>query len=304
MNWWLDLSDDPLHAVQFVEGESRHVAVWFSPLSADFYLDDSGAYFGTLDIDPPDNFDPSGDIWRRFVDSLRISADAYVDPVEANGVAVRLSHDGRLRVYWDRPHRLVLESDGQFVDLPFDDDAPLVAVGLDRDLGTIAALSASKALHFYQQNVYVGRYGLSDVSLGHAARVFLPDAAGVAVVVHDKGALVVDLGGRVRARTVLSSVVDVAACAPGGQFLALGERHSGLMHVYDIDLTLLHQGHSHNVLERAQALQLMPRFPAENEYLSSLAVADDGALAFTLGGAVCRSHIEVLPDLPHPRTLF
>lgn len=305
MSWQIDLADHPLHAVQIVDGHPRQVAAWLTRTAVRFYSVDNGAFYDTLTIDAPERATLDDDVWRSFVESVRAPRGDFLVPFAARDMTVLTSYDGRLRVYWDHQGPLLLDSDGQRGPLLCRDDTPFIAVGLDRDLGTVAALSAANNLHFFQQHVYVGHYALEDAQPdGGLRRVFIPDAVGVALVVYENGAQIVDLSGRVRFRLAVPSAVGAAACSPGGNLLILGERDQSVVLVYDAELRLLHRGNLRDVLEQAQPLQLMPRTPGPEAALRGLAVDDDGVFAFALDGVMCCAHVEMLPDVPYPRPLF
>lgn len=304
MSWKLDLSSRPIHSLQIVDAAPRQLAVWLDAATVHFYAVENGALYGSLVIDSPGAFDPYSLAWREFVAGLRVPHGDFLPWVALGDVTVLTSYDGRLRLYIDRAHRLVLESEGLLEDLPCDDDAPILAAGLDRDLGTVAALSAAEQLHLYQQHVYVGQYALSDVPQTGLHAVYAPDAGGEAIVVFESGVRIVDLSGRVQYHTETSALIGSAACAPAGNLVVLGERDRALVRVYDSELRPLHQGSAHALLGAAHALQLMTREATPEASFDGLAVDNDGVLAFALDGVVCCSHVDLLPGLPYPNELL
>lgn len=300
MSWQLDLTDSPIHALQIIEGEPRQLAAWLSATCVQFFAVENGAYYGELNLEPPgSSFDLRSNAWQQFTGTLHTPHGAYLPSVTVADVTLLTSYDGRLRLYCDAQSQLILESDGQPGKLPRQDDlSVLIAVALDRDMGTVATLSAAGKLHLYQQQVYIGQFALEHGIEAEACALFAPDAGGEVIVVGDMSVQIVDLSGEVRFRIVIPTPIQQAACTPTGNLLVLGERTSTLLHIYDSTLNLLFQGRASRLLEQAPSVQLLPRNSEHSLPLEALAIDDDGVLAFALGGVICCSHVDSLPALP------
>jgi hypothetical protein len=302
MAWRLDLSDQPLHAVHFLAGDPPLLAVWLSPSEVWYYGVLDGAYYGEAQIVLPHPLDLVSESWRDFVVSLYAPNDAYLPHVDSGDVTISTSYDGRVRLCWERGARLMLDMDGQRAVLAAQRDVPFVAVAMDRDLGTVAALDAARTVYFYQQHVYVGRYTLTEIS--GSPRLFVPDAAGQIVIAHETGITVVDSAGQVQATLAATTPIGYAACSPEGEFIAMADRDTPLLRICDAQLQTLYQGSARDLFQETHALQLLPCELSPISRVTALAVSDVGDLAFALEGSVVCTSVDVLPAVPRQGALF
>lgn len=304
VSWWLDRSDGVILHVGIVEGHPRLVAVWMTRSAVEFYAVDNGAFHGALEVAGPAVIDPAAQSWRDYVDHLRAPSGTPLAAVDMETGSILVSHDGRFRLYWDHAQKLLLDSDDAQIALPRHDDAPLLAVGLDRELGTIGIVTRSGMVYFYQQHVYVGGYLIAGSDDGEPVAITLPDAAGAAIVFFERSVATVELSGRVRQKTALSFHLGSGVCAPSGEVLAVSDRLAPIVHIFDGEFGAVAQGDVRNIIASARPLHLIPRGPRPGASVDAMAVADDGTFVFTIDGVVCCSHITDLPELPYSRTLF
>lgn len=304
VSWWLDRSDGALLQVGIVEGTPRLVVVWVSSTIVEFYTLDNGAFHGALELVAPAVIDPAAQAWRNYAGRLCEPSGMPLAAAQMGAGSVLVSYDGRFRLYWDHAQGLLLDSDGAQMALPHHHDTPLVAVGLDRELGTIGLVTQSGMVEFYQQHVYVGGYEVAGPDDGAPVAIALPDAAGVAIVFFERSVAIVDLSGRVRHKAALSFSLGSGVCAPAGEVLAASERLTPIVRIYDGELAAVAQGDVRDVIGSTQALHLMPRDPRPGTTVDAMALADDGTFVFAIDGVVCCAHTMDLPELPHSRTLF
>lgn len=298
MNWHLRLSEGPLPAVQLVNGDPPLVAVWLTPDSVYFYAEEDGVYYGGLDLsNPPD--DLRSETWRDYLEGLRAANGAYLASVNLEHTFVLTSNDGRLHVYQRDYHQLILDVDGEQTVLEQNSDAGLISIGLDRELGTIGALSDDNHLKIYQQQFYLGAYPLEST----AKKLFVPDESGTVVLIGEQKIQIADTAGQIQQSAEASGPIGAAACAPDGSRIVSAEQD--VLKVYNARLQLLRQGSALDLLERSIALELLPE---NNVFLPSspeaIAVSNTGKLAFALGGFLCCTSIDQLSRLPQPRKLF
>lgn len=304
MSWWLDRSDGAIFQVGIIEGAPRLVAVWVTRSVVEFYAVDTGAFHGMLELAAPAVIDPAAQSWRDYVERLRAPSGIPLAAAEMETGSVLISHDGRFRLYWDNVQGLLLDSDDAQTALPRHDDALVLSVGLDRELGTIGLVTQSGMVEFYQQHVYVGGYVFAGSDDGAPVAIALPDAAEAAVVFFEHSISSVDLSGRVRHKTALSFSLGSGVCAPSGEVLAASDRLTPIVRIYDGELIAVAQGDVRDVIASAHPLHLMARGPRLGTSVDAIALADDGTFVFAIDGVVCCSHVTYLPELPHSRTLF
>lgn len=301
MNWRLRLSEHPVKSLQIIPGDPALVAVWTVADRVQCFDLSTGASYDPLPIVPPRDLFLDGEAWRSFLETLRAPNGAYLPVVDLGYMVIYTSYDGRLRVYWGRGDRLVLDVDGRHTLLPQPGGVPLAAVALDRELGTVAALSTDAVLHFYQQCVFVGAYPVV-FGGGSPPVVLLPDAADVAFLVDETGLQAIDMMGRVVHNQHLPLHGGMVGCSPDGDRLVVAEQ--GTLRVYNSELRLIRQGNAYDLVTRATPLQLFDELPSSDSGVQGTAIADDGTLIITLDGIVCRTQISEFSPLPQPRTLF
>ncbi|MCD4686517.1 MAG: hypothetical protein K8S97_11340 [Anaerolineae bacterium] len=304
MAWRLDLADQPLHAVHFLAGDPLLLAVWLSESEVRFYDVTHGVYHATAHLALPTLRDLTGETWREYIVTLCAPNGAYQPCVDTGSMVIMTSYDGRLRLCWERHVRLVLDMDGERAVLRAQRAVPFIAVALDRDLGTVAALDAAHTLYFFQQHVYVGHYALTDYEISDTPALFVPDVSGRAVIAHENGIVVINQAGQIQAALTTAAPIDQVACSPEGDFIVVADRDALTLHVYDAELHMLYQGSAHDVFDAVRALQLLPRDLSPASRIASLAVTGRGDLAFVLAGSVCCSTLDALPAVPRQGTLF
>ncbi len=306
MNWRVHLSNRSIHGMQLLAGQPVLVAVWTDRNRVRFFDAANGApLVDVLEVVTPPIFEPEGEAWRVFLAGLKAPNCAFLPLVETDNATVLTSTDGRLRVLWARhDHHLLVEVDGCWRSCQRVGDAPLVAVGLDREMGTVAALSADGLLHFYQQQVFVGSFPVAIDPDTVRPVVLVLEAGGAAVVVDRTSLQVVTMAGQVEIRQAVPWRIGPAACAPDGRWIVVADREQALLRVYDAGLQLVRQDAAHRLLRRAAQTQLLAAMPAPDAILHTLDVGQDGSLVLALGGTVCRTHIGELVAVPQPRTLL
>lgn len=297
MSWWLDLSDDPPHAVQLLDGDPALIAVWTTPQTVQFYAQDTGASYGHLTVSAPPGTDEA---WRDFLGSLRAPNNAYLPVVDTTAGVIYMAYDGRLSVYCLPDASLSLIVDG--LQTALTPTGTVCAIDLDRELGTVGVLAADGQLHIYQQHVHIGDFP-ADAS-GDVVALLLPDFTGTIWIVSSARIQTRDLGGTLLHSKQPLAASSAAACTPDGALLVTADRDQAFLRVYDAELHLVRQGSAWNLWADSTQIQLLAAPPFEDALLRSLDVANDGTLVFALGGSLCLTHINQLTPVPRPRALF
>ncbi|NLX08900.1 MAG: hypothetical protein GXY36_04535 [Chloroflexi bacterium] len=302
--WLLDLADRAIHAIQLLDGDPPQVAVWTDRHVVSFYDQVAGTFCGSLSTAWAAEAEPEQAARRAFLETLRAPNGAYLPVVDTGRAVIHTSRDGRLHLLQYDERRLVLEMDGYRGVLARDGAAPLVATALDRELGTVAALSADGQLHIYQQHVYVGAFPVEVRLDGSPVHLFLPDGSGTVCLADSASLRVLDLGGTVQQTAALATPAGVVCWMPDGAWVVTGEPEQGMIRLYDAQLTLARQGSAERLLDRANLVQLFVMMPDPGAQLTAIALANDGTLAFALGGLLCVTQAAELVPQPQPRPLF
>jgi len=305
MNWRLHLSDSPIHTLHLLSSDSSvMLAIWLKASELAFYAAENGALLDVRNVSYPVNLSPTSDGWPVFVDSLRAPNGIYLPVINTGLWKIYTSHDGRLRVYQGHDHLLILDADGWQSFLERDGEAEVVAVGLDRELGTIGALSADGLLHIYQQHIYLGAYPVSLTSGTTPPLLLLPDALGCVILIDAESIQVVDTAGQVLRHVMLSAPLSAAACSPDGSRMVILDRGTAILRIFDSQLNLIRQQSALDLMENATQLQLLAGLPGPDISSSSVDITNDGLVAFALDGAVCLIHTTEIATAPRTRALF
>ena len=305
VGWWLNLADHPVRVVQLLDGDPVQVAAWLSDDHVHFYAAQTGALYESRAVKLPVLVDVHEESWHTFLDLLRAPNHAFLPSFDTDHTQVYTSYDGRLRLYALPSEGLMLDVDRRQIALGFNSGAEVVALGMDRDFGSLAALTDDGQLHIFQQQVYVGAFGIeNDWADELPFGVFLPDSAGVIVLVGETQIQVWDMAGQVLHRYHAPAAMRVATCSPDGERIVTGDRDQAIIRVYDAALIPLRQHSASDLLAQAAPVQLFGSPPSEDACLDSLAVLNDDTLVFALHGALCQTHLSALNELPQPRALL
>lgn len=302
MTWRVHLSNRPLQRVDFLR--SSLLAAW--PSAHQVYCFDvaTGAQMGERTLHPPER--DSGERWQHFVAANTAIKGLYLPFARAGSTSIYISEDGRMRLYHEGGAALALDIDGREVPLDSADAGEFLALDMDRFLGLIGALDEAGRLHLYQQHIRVGAFDLDlrprpdlrpSVAIAHG---------GSAIYVTDgRRILLVDVGGQIRRSLEPHYEVGRMACSPNGRLLVTGDMDTNVIRIYNgADLTPTHQRHAVDLLADADQLQLLADLPPSTVALADLAIANNGAVAFALGGTVCISQMARMNALPRPQRLF
>jgi hypothetical protein len=303
MGWRLDLSDQAVRAVELVEGEPPQLAVWTPSHEVRFYDIQDGTVLDALDVFWPNATNFGSEAWRAFLERLRAPNGMYLPVVDVGGVTVHTSNDGRLRLYEDSEHRLMLDVDGQRTILQHPGEAAAVAVALDRELGTLGVLAQDGLFHLYQQHVHMGTMPVA-LDLDEKPTVFVPDMASIVWLVDRHHVLGVDNAGQVAHHLDLAEAgIRAAACSADGLHIAITDQ-SGMIRLYDAQLRLQRQQDVHSLLEATRPLQ--PRsLPTDSGWVAdSISISNAGHLAFVAGGILCVTAWDQMRLVPQARRLI
>ncbi len=298
--WAVELAPYPLFAVDLVAAGDSVIAAWITERDA-VVFNANGVYLGPVSV-PPFAGQPGGAGWTGLLEGLQVLAGVYLPVATLPNGTLRVSADGRLQVWHGADDRLVLVDDAA-IELEREGSAPLVAVGLDRELGTLVALDRSAHVHVYQQSVYVGAFLLA-LELGAHVQLLVPDGASHFFLVEPLGVHVVGLNGDVLASSTGLPAAAAAACDPSGRVLVTAGRDRPWLRVYDDRLNELGGGDMAQLVAGLRvASGRLPSALADTP-AHAVALAADGSLALAVAGWLCLTWLDVLDAWPRPRRLL
>jgi WD40 repeat protein len=301
MTWRLHLSNQAIQYINILPGKPSLLAVWTQRTRV-FYFDlESGAPMGERAFKDGKFENRQDEKWREFVASLTAPNKAYLPVIRTPQAEIFTSEDGRTRLYDTGKSGLYLEANDKESKLETKNEAPLVAVGMDRFLGLIAALDEKASIHIFQQQVPVGIFetGLyldddvrPQIAISHGGgSIFVTDGQQVALI---------DPNGQARKRIESHYRIGKLDCSPNGQHLITADTETNVIRVYNgTELTATHQRHAVDLMAEADQLQLIADFPPATVALNGLTINNKGVLAFALAGVVCASDITCMDALPH-----
>jgi hypothetical protein len=302
MMWRVHLSNRPLQRID-LPGPAV-VAAWPGPQQVYFFDRSTGVQFGERTLRPPDR--NNQERWQEFVGGLVVPTGAYLPYVRAGNTSIYISADGRMRLYHDGGADLALDIDGNTVSLDAGDAGEFVALDMDRFLGLVGALDERGRLHIFQQHIRVGTFDLGlkpQPDLRPA--VAIAYGGGSIFVTDGECLLLLDAGGEIQGRLRPHYFIGRMACSPNGRLLVTGDIDTNVIRGYSGgDLTATHQRHAIDLMADATQLQLLADMPPTSAALAGLAAANDGTLAFALGGVLCIATIANMNALPRPQRLL
>jgi len=304
VGWLLELDTQRVRDLALVGGDPPLIALHTAEETLLYYAIDSGALYGRETLprfDPHDLLDG-----RRPApfDALRAPNQAPLPRAQVGTATVLSSHDGRLHAIQRGEHTVALLIDGEHVDLLRDHAAGVLAMGLDRELGTVGVLTGDGALHVFQQHVPVGVYPLDLALHGCCPTISLPDGSGMLIVSDEGRTRIFDTAGRVLEQAICPAELCLAAVAPAGEWVVRYGGARGVVRVHDAHLTAVRQGAGDDLRAASRLVQLFETEDVSGENIDRLVVADDGTLAFVQGRSLCCAHLSSLPPLPLEQPLF
>lgn len=306
MAWRLHLSNQAIHHLDILSGKQSLLAAWIRQDRVAYFdlLTGTALQEQTITFTRPD--DPESPDWDQFIQSLVAPNGLYLPVVNTGKATIYTSDDGQLRVYHRGDVSLAVETYGDEVPLDVQQATTFLAVDLDRFLGMIAALDEQGRLHIYQQTILVGVFDLG-LSVDEDSRPSVAMSQGAQAIFVSDGQQIVraDSSGQVVQRLQTHYAVGLLAVSPDGERVATGDTETGVIRVYDgSDLTPTHQRFGIDLLTKARQVQLLADLPPAGIALNTLAIDNQGHLAFAMSGVICVTELDQMDQLPRPQFLF
>ena len=303
MPWRVHLTNQAIQSLHILPGKQTLLAAWTQRDRATYFDLETGIEIGEHQHKAVSR---QSDKWAEFIASLVAPNGAYLPFVRTAQAALFTTNDGKLRLYWMTGDEFLLELDGKEIKLELKAKANIIALGLDRLLGAIAALDAKGKLHIFQQNISVGSFDLK-LNLDEDSQSSLAIAnGGSAIFISDGREIVLtDTSGKVKKRQSVHYFIGRMVCSPDGKRLVTSDPETGVIRVYTgDDLQPTHQRHALDLLQDAAQLQLIADLPPFNAAPGALAIDDKGNIAFNISGVVCATTLKQLAALPRPQPLL
>ncbi|NJL93706.1 MAG: hypothetical protein HC915_08215 [Anaerolineae bacterium] len=301
MNWRLHISNQPLRRVNLLPGNQPQVAVTETRTRVRFYDAASGAHYSDLelDVDLLDRDEPAER--RAGLQQLRAPNQAYLPLLEFGSSYLYTSNDGQLHLIHDQHAGISLEVDDDIIPLDVGSDSEVLLVALERELGTIAALTGDQRLHIFQQQTRQSTFSLGDTAV---LNCFLVNGGSQLVLVEPDRLRLLDTTGKTLLTQSIHYAIGLAAISSNGNWLVVSDAEYQLLRLYNYELVPVRQQHAIDLLMEARQLQLFANYPADFAPISALDITNSGLIAFALGGTLCVTHTERLTALPQPRRLL
>lgn len=301
MYWQIHLASHPLRSLHILSSHPALLAVRVSRETVYFYDLETGVYYSDLTIDLDVLDQDIIENRRAGLEALRAPNGDYLPYLELNASDLYISDDGQLRLIHDINAGLTLESGLQSTPLEIRDNKPVARVSLDRDLGTIAALTDDNALIIFQQQTPMTALSLEDSAI---TNLFMTAGGEHVILVEPTRLRRLDTGGKLIRAVEIHYTLGPVALSPDGDWLLAADADHQLLRLYNRDLILVRQQHGVDLISRAQPVQLFVDEPAPAAPLAALDIADNGVFSFALAGLLCTAHIDMMAELPQPRLLL
>ena len=306
MTWRLHLTNRAIYRLDMLNNQSPLLAIWTQPNRVAFYEQESGVSTGDLLLDIPEAMMRSSDEWRAFLADVIAPNGAFLPRITTPQATIYMTEDGRMRLYQVGSVGLYLDSDGQEITLDVSGIEDFVSLAFDGLMGVIAGLDQSGKLQLYQQNIRLGTFDLGLETQDQLRPAIVISRGGSAIFATDGRCLVLtDTGGQVQKQTGVHYFVGRMACSPDGRYLATSDIETGVVRVYNgHDLAPTHQRFAIDLLAEATQIQLLADLPPTTVAPGSLAINNQGILAFAMSGVVCVTALEQMDELPRPQPLL
>lgn len=301
--WRVDLSDRPILRIDAIPGRPALVAAWLTPSHIKFFELQNGTFWGDLYLGaaPGGSWLDAG--WASYVAALAAPNGAVLPWASVADTEVLSSIDGRLRLYHSPARSVALENDGIQYPLAMGTDVPAQAVSLDRELGTVWVMAANGDLHVFQQNLFVGTFGMC-ASASDVVALLAADSHDSVTVVEGQHMRAIDMAGQVVAEYRPAEPLSAATCAAGDAWIVVAQRDSGRIQVLNAMLETVYQQSVDFLLRHTVSIQLFSRALHRAAPVSALAAFDSGEIAFGLDGALCVVSLNLFAVVPWTRPLF
>jgi hypothetical protein len=303
MAWRVHLTNQAIQNLHILPGKQTLLAAWTQRDRATYFDLETGIELGEHQHKAVSR---QSDKWAEFIATLVAPNGAYLPLVRTAQATLFTTNDGKLRLYWMTGDELLLEIDGKEVKLELKAKANLIALGLDRMMGAIAALDAKGKLHIFQQHISVGSFDLK-LNMDEDSQASLAIAnGGSAIFVSDGREIVLtDTSGKIKKRQSVHYYIGRMVCSPDGKRLMISDPETGVIRVYTGDeLQPTHQRHALDLLQDAAQLQLIADLPPFSAAPGALAIDDKGNIAFNISGVICATTLKQLDALPRPQPLL
>jgi hypothetical protein len=300
MAWRVHLANSAIRMIEVFGGARPMLAAWASPRHVSLFDLNDGAPLRETALPPLPTLQAPQELWERYQEeALRLPNGEHITRVQIANRTLLLTRDGAQRLHWDGAASLMLMDDKEAVLLEAAGVSRWLAVDFDRDLGFTAALADDGRLYLYELNVFKGSYDLG-LQPEDDRRCHVQIQRGQHIHATDGRTLVaVGANGTVKKRVALHYRVALMASSPDGQQLALVDYEDGIVRLYrGSDLLLTHQKFAIDLVAEAAPRQLLEELPPPMTAVSSLALANQGMIAFAMGGVLCCTHQDALTALP------
>lgn len=307
MAWRVHLTNQAIQNLHVLPGKPPALVAWTRRNRVSFYHLETGVLLGERSIAAPPAQPRSSDTWQEFAATLTGPDPAFFLPVvQLAGLTVHASDDGKLRLYQSDEASLYVETDGAEEQVVFRDVQKLIALDLDRALGTFAALDDRLRLHIFQQNIPVGVFEIGlqpDPDLRPA--VAIARGGGSIVATDGRRIVAVTSSGAIQKTLETHYYVARLAISPSGGMVVTSDIESGVLRVYKGEtLTLTHQRFAIDLVASANQLQLLADLPPAGTAISALTAYTRGMLAFAMSGVICVTEVQEMDEVPRPRMLL
>ncbi len=299
MAWRLHLTNQSVQQLDILDGQAGKaslLAAWWRRDRVTYYDLQRGTMIADEVIEFPEVDDRNTLAWHEFIQSLRAPNDAPLPKIRTAFETIYRASSGETVLYQSGPAEIYahLTYGSDEVRLDVRGTRTLSRLALDSTGEYVAGLDNKGKLHLYRGEKRLGMYSLQ-LNIVDGLIPSLAIARKAAVIFASDGRSIVkaSASGSVLQRIATHFDIGSLICSPDGQWIAVTDLESGVVRVYSgTDLSLCYQRFAIDLLANARQLQLLADLPPVAVAPNTMAIADDGTLAFALSGILCVTSLD------------
>ena len=296
MTWRVHLTNRALMRLDILENEKSAVlAAWTHPGRVSYFDLHSGIPLGETQLSGLNSRDHEH--WQTLLPTLEAPNGLQLHIIPTTNGTLYLGETAEIRLHYLPLGETVLAVGEREIKF----DRPFVAAALDHESGLMAALDRDGCLHLYDKASATGEFDIGLPSPAPRTPVMLNVRESRVLVAYGRHLIEVDSAGKIVKRLELHYPISALASSAAGHLLACCDRETNVIRIYEGEkLTPRYQRHAEDLMVKATQVQLLADPPPSMAALNSLAVNEQGMLAFALAGVICVAGTEQMNLVPQP----
>ncbi len=292
MAWRIQLSNRPIQRLDILSGQRSLLAAWPSPKQVHYFDLQHGTKLDHLNLAEPESPDRDLPAWAEYQKTLTAPNEVTLPVVKGKRFTFYSSANRAIQLIQDGA-AFTLNVNGSESPLELEPNIEIARIAMDRTVGLLAFLDYLGRVHIYHRHLRVGIFDTNlAISSDSFPQLIVADGGAAIMVGNGLQIAIFEPDGRIKRRYTTHFPYGVLACSPDSRSLALSDLDSGVIRIYNAsNMLLTHQRFAVDLLADAKRAQLLPVTITTSAAISTLAITNKGALAFSTMGLVCVSNL-------------